>query len=63
MYHLQQAYAADAVLGFDTEKMEALTLMYHYEAVLRKASEGKTFTLKQFYKSEHSSKKALLTKG
>ena len=29
--------------------------MYHYEAVLRKASEGKTFTLKQFYKSEHSS--------
>ena len=30
-------------------------LMYHYEAVLRKASEGKTFTLKQFYKSEHVS--------
>ncbi|CAE7829071.1 unnamed protein product, partial [Symbiodinium sp. KB8] len=53
-FHLQQAYAADAVLGLDTEKkMEPL--MYHYEAVLRKASEGKTFTLKQFYKSEHSS--------
>ena len=53
-YHLQQAYAADAVLGLDAEKkMEPL--MYHYEAVLRKASEGKTFTLKQFYKSEHSS--------
>ena len=29
--------------------------MYHYEAVLRKASEGKTFTLKLFYKSEHVS--------
>ena len=53
-YHLQQAYAADAVLGSDTEKkMESL--MYHYEAVLRKASEGKTFTLKLFYKSEHVS--------
>ena len=53
-YHLQQAYAADAVLGLDAEKkMEPL--MYHYEAVLRKASEGKTFTLKQFYKSEHVS--------
>ncbi|CAE7485498.1 unnamed protein product [Symbiodinium microadriaticum] len=53
-YHLQQAYAADAVLGSDTEKkMEPL--MYHYEAVLRKAAEGKTFTLKQFYKSEHVS--------
>ena len=53
-YHLQQAYAADAVLGSDTEKkMEPL--MYHYKAVLRKASEGKTFTLKQFYQSEHSS--------
>ena len=53
-YHLQQAYAADAVLGSDTEKkMEPL--MYHYKAVLRKASEGKTFTLKRFYKSEHVS--------
>ena len=53
-YHLQQAYAADAVLGADTEKkMEPL--IYHYEALLRKASEGKTFTLKQFYKSEHVS--------
>ena len=55
-YHLQQAYAADAVLGPDTEKkMESL--MYLYEAVLRKASEGKTCTLKQFYKSEHVSDK------
>lgn len=55
-FHLQQAYAADALLGSDTEKkMEPL--MYHYEAMLRKASEGKTFTLKQFYKSEHVSPK------
>ncbi|CAJ1393464.1 unnamed protein product [Effrenium voratum] len=53
-FHLQQAYAADALLGSDTEKkMEPL--MYHYEALLRKASEGKTFT--QFYKSEHVSPK------
>ena len=53
-YHLQQAYAADAVLGSDTEKkMEPL--MYHYEAVLRKASEGQTFTLNDFFKSEHTS--------
>ena len=53
-YHLQQAYAADAVLGADTEKkMEAL--MYHYEAVLRKALEGKNFTLNDFYKSAHTS--------
>ena len=53
-YHLQQAYAAGAVLGSNTEKkMEPL--MYHYKALLRKASEGKTFTLKQFYKSEHVS--------
>ena len=57
-FHLQQAYAADAVLGADTEKkMEPL--MYHYEAVLRKAAEGKTFTLKQFYKSEHVSPKSV----
>ena len=28
-------------------------LLYHYEAVLRKAVEGKTFTLKQFYRSKH----------
>ncbi|CAJ1361539.1 unnamed protein product [Effrenium voratum] len=53
-FHLQQAYAADALLGSDTEKkMEPL--MYHYEALLRKASEGKTFT--EFYKSEHVSPK------
>merc|ERR1712156_437166 len=29
--------------------------MYHYEAVLRKASEGKNFTLNDFFKSEHTS--------
>ena len=53
-YHLQQAYAAGAVLGLDAEKkMEPL--MYHYEAVLRKASEGKTFTLNDFFKSAHTS--------
>ena len=42
--HLQKAYAADAVVGPDAEKeMEAV--MCHYEAVLRKAVEGKVFTL------------------
>ena len=51
-FHLQQAYAHDAVLGDGAEKkMEGL--LYHYEAVLRKAVEGKTFTLKQFYRSKH----------
>ena len=51
-FHLQQAYAHDAVLGDGTEKkMEGL--LYHYEAVLRKAVEGQTFTLKQFYQSKH----------
>ena len=53
-YHLQQAYAADAVLDSDTEKkMESL--MYHYEAVLRKALEGKNFTLNDFFKSARTS--------
>ena len=51
-FHLQQAYAHDAVLEDGAEKkMEGL--LYHYEAVLRKAVEGKTFTLKQFYQSKH----------
>ena len=53
-YHLQQAYAADAVIGSDTEKkMEPL--IYHYEAVLRKASEGKNFTLNDSFKSARTS--------
>eukprot|EP00434_Breviolum_minutum_P026234 symbB.v1.2.023191.t1/scaffold2104.1/size89385/7 len=51
-FHLHQAYAYDGILGDGTEKkMEGL--LYHYEAVLRKAVEGKTFTLKQFYRSKH----------
>lgn len=51
-FHLQQAYAADAMLGHGIEKkMEAL--MYHYEAVLRKVVEGKTFLLNNFYKGAH----------
>ena len=28
-------------------------IMYHYEAVLRKSMQGKTFDLKDFYKSDH----------
>jgi len=27
--------------------------MYHYEAVLRKAMEGKVFNLKEFYKTRY----------
>lgn len=51
-HHLQQLYAADSVVGPDAEKeMEAI--MYHYEAVLRKAVEGKEFTLRQMYLSAH----------
>ena len=51
-FHLKEAFRCDALLGFGTEKkMEGL--LYHYEAVLRKAVEGKTFTLKQFYRSKH----------
>ena len=54
-FHLQQAYAHDALLGDGTEKkMEGL--LYHYEAVLRKAVEDQTFTLKQFYQSNHCGK-------
>ena len=47
-FHLKQAYRCDALLGNET-KMEGL--LYHYEAVLRKAVEGQTFTLGQFYQS------------
>ena len=55
-FHLQQAYAHDAVLGDGTEKkMEGL--LYHHEAVLRKAVEGQTFTLNQFYRSKHCGEK------
>ena len=51
-FHLKRAYRCDALLGFGTEKkMEGL--LYHYEAVLRKAVDGQTFTLKQFYQSKH----------
>jgi hypothetical protein len=51
-HHLDNVYAHDAVLGDGTEKkMEAL--MYHYEAVLRKAVEGKTFRMSDFYASKH----------
>ena len=51
-FHLKEAFRCDALLGFGTEKkMEGL--LYHYEAVLRKAVEGQTFTLKQFYQSNH----------
>ena len=54
-FHLQQAYRKDVLMTFGTEKrMEAL--LYHYEAVLRKAVEGQTFTLKQFYQSNHCGK-------
>ena len=51
-HHLQLAYEYDAELGQDSEKsMEGL--MYHYEAVLRLATEGKPFSLQSFYKSKH----------
>lgn len=50
-FHLQQAYAADATVGRDSEKyMERI--MYHYEAVLRAAvGAGPVFPLQQYYKS------------
>ena len=47
-FHLKQAYRCDALLGTE-KKMEGL--LYHYEAVLRKAVEDQTFTLWQFYQS------------
>jgi hypothetical protein len=53
-YHLQQAYCSDCVLGNSAEKhMEAV--MYHYEAVLRCAARGQTFTLGSFYRTRHMS--------
>ena len=55
-FHLKEAFRCDALLGFGTEKkMEGL--LYHYEAVLRKAVEGQTFTFKQFYQSKHCGKR------
>jgi len=51
-FHLSQMYGADAIVGADAEKyMESE--MYHFEAVVRKAVEGKKFTLEDFYKSKH----------
>ena len=51
-YHQDLVYAHDAVVGPGAERgMEAV--MYHYEAVLRKAIEGKVFSLRTFYKSNH----------
>jgi hypothetical protein len=51
-FHLQQLYDADACLDQDSEKnMEAV--MYHYEAVLRIAQDGKPFFLVDFFHSEH----------
>eukprot|EP00405_Crypthecodinium_cohnii_P048450 CAMPEP_0206596306 /NCGR_PEP_ID=MMETSP0325_2-20121206/43481_1 /ASSEMBLY_ACC=CAM_ASM_000347 /TAXON_ID=2866 /ORGANISM="Crypthecodinium cohnii, Strain Seligo" /LENGTH=710 /DNA_ID=CAMNT_0054107113 /DNA_START=55 /DNA_END=2187 /DNA_ORIENTATION=- len=57
-HHLQQAYAADAMVGPDAEKkME--NIMYHYEALLKKCVESKEFTLMAFYCSRHIGKKFL----
>lgn len=51
-FHLHGLYNADLVLAADNEKnMEAV--MYHYEALLRRATEGGTFPLGSFYASRH----------
>jgi hypothetical protein len=51
-YHLSQLFDADLGLDNYTEKyMEPV--MYHYEAVLRKAMEGEQFDLRLFYKTDH----------
>lgn len=51
-FHLQQVYSHDAILGRGAEKkMEGL--LFHFEAVLRLATEGREFTLGGFYKTEH----------
>ena len=55
-FHLKQAYRCDALLG-DRKETEMEGLLYHYEAVLRKAVEGQTFTLNQFYRSKHCGKR------
>jgi hypothetical protein len=54
-HHLHALYDADRGVGPDAEKkMEAI--MYHYEAVLRKANEGTVFSLQAFYQTEHVGK-------
>ena len=54
--HVQRAYEYDAELSEGSEKrMEAL--MYHYEAVLRIALEGKAIDLSKFYKTKFIGKK------
>jgi len=44
-YHLQQIYAADSMLGLNSEKWMEL-VMCHYEAILRIAQENKPFALR-----------------
>ena len=51
-YHLQQAYAADAILGEYTEKMMEGVMM-HYEALLRRALGQEAVSLGDFYQTEH----------
>ena len=51
-YHLHKVYVNDAMLGpYSAKRMEAV--MCHYEAVLRKAAQGRRWFLKDFYKSKH----------
>jgi hypothetical protein len=51
-HHLGALFEADLILDSDSEKhMEAV--MFHYEAVLRKSMNGKTFSLSDLYKSKH----------
>jgi hypothetical protein len=51
-YHLHRLFNADLVLAGDSEKsMEAV--MFHYEALLRKATEGETFSLRSLYDTPH----------
>ena len=51
-YHLQKAYESHAGLGEGSEKrMEGL--MFHYEAVLRIALEGKPIALNKFYTTDY----------
>ena len=51
-HHLSQLFDADLGLDNNAEKLME-PVMYHYEAVLRKAMEGQKFDLRLFYKSEH----------
>jgi len=54
-FHLHKLYAHDALIDADAEK-QMEPIMYHYEAVLRKANEGKVFTLQAFYQTKHVGK-------